>query len=286
LSKNPIACGKGFSDYYLIFIYIVSYQNTEDLMALDETAIIIITALVVTIVILGCGFVIYAMRRRTKPTAVAEKPAKDPDLDTILTAPSFASSPFRVTKSVQATEAVHAKDELRILDLEREILGDAIRRLYEAHAEGKITETERERLAGSYKARMMSVKNAIAKDETIVALHELESMQQDLMKLFSERFGELTGKVEELRGRIDIKPVVKEVKVPMPKPQAPVVPDQMEKDEEENEEETSEPEKEKPKRTRKPSQERQKSEAEQRIDAIRNQIDEVMNKLGQMEIES
>ena len=43
--------------------------------------------------------------------------------------------------------ASNAKDELRMLDLERDILGDAIRRLYEAHAEGKITEQERDKLA-------------------------------------------------------------------------------------------------------------------------------------------
>ena len=57
-----------------------------------------------------------------------------------------------------------------MLDLERDILGDAIRRLYEAQAEGKITEAEREKLAASYKARMMAIKESISKDESIVAL--------------------------------------------------------------------------------------------------------------------
>ena len=102
-----------------------------------------------------------------------------------------------------------------MLDLEREILSDAIRRLYEAQAEGKISEAEREKLAASYKARMMSIKESISKDETIVALHDLEGMQEDLMKLFSERFGELTSKVEELRTKIDVKPI-REIPVKMP----------------------------------------------------------------------
>jgi outer membrane biosynthesis protein TonB len=136
---------------------------------------------------------------------------------------------------------------------------------------------------------MMSVKESMAKDETIVALHELEGMEEDLMKLFSERFGELNNKVEELRGRINIK-AVKEVKVQMPKPQIPIMPEQMEKaDEEETEAEAEGETKEKAQqKKRKPQSERQpqKTEAEQRIDAIRNQIDEVMNKLGQMEMES
>ena len=71
----------------------------------------------------------------------------------------------------------------------------------------KSPKSERDRLAVTYKNRMTIIKESIAKDETIVALHELEGMQEDLMTLFSERFGELTSKVDELRGRIDIKPI-------------------------------------------------------------------------------
>jgi hypothetical protein len=269
-------------DICLIFIYIVGNESTEDKMALDDSVIILALAVVAAIAIAACVALVLLMKRRTKKPI--EKPSKNSKMNSLFTS-SLEPSPFKVTKSVQSTDATHAKDELRILDLEREILGDAIRRLYEAHAEGKITELERERLAGSYKARMMAVKDSMAKDESIVALHELEGMQEDLMKLFSERFGEITGKVEELRTRIDIRPV-KEIKIQMPKPQAPVVPDQMESDDEESQEEAETETKEKPKKPRKPPAEKQKTEAEQRIDAIRNQIDEVMNKLGQMEMDS
>ena len=62
---------------------------------------------------------------------------------------------------------------------------------------------------------MNLIKESISKDESIVALHELEGMQEDLMKLFSERFGELTSKVEELRTRIDVKPI-REIPIKMP----------------------------------------------------------------------
>ena len=68
----------------------------------------------------------------------------------------------RSSFSAERLRTRRAKDELRILYLEREILADAIRRLYEAHAEGKITELERERLAASYKARMLTVKDSMA----------------------------------------------------------------------------------------------------------------------------
>jgi hypothetical protein len=232
-------------------------------------------ALIASVVILACAIVIYGMRKRTKqPKKPVETEAE----------PKLGGLPFKISKSVQGNDASHAKDELRILDLEREILSDAIRRLYEAHAEGKITEQERERLAATYKTRMNSVKDSIAKDETIVALHELEGMQEDLMKLFSERFGELSSKVEELRTRIDVKPL-KEIKIQLPTQTAA---EKQEKSVEEEETEETERETEKPRKRKKtePEKPSAKTEAEQRIEQIRGEVEKVLDKLGQMEIET
>ena len=234
--------------------------------------------LVLLVIIIAVGVLVFAMRRVGKKSE-PKKPQKTSDSD-----PEYSNLPFKISKSVQTTTASSAKDELRILDLEREILGDAIRRLYEAHAEGKITEQEREKLALTYKNRMNTIKESIAKDESIVALHELEGMQEDLMKLFSERFGELTSKVEELRTRIDVKPI-REIPIKMPQ-----TPTQLEKDEEEEEEETEDAVggEEKPKKKRKPPEEKPdaKTEAERRIESIRSEVEKVLDKLGQMEIES
>jgi hypothetical protein len=246
---------------------------------------------VALVIIIAVAAVVFAMRRyssnkKTAPTAPKAEPSKQiqANLDPLYT----SAVPFRVSKSIPATTAASAKDELRMLDLEREILGDAIRRLYEAQAEGKITEAERERLAAGYKQRMNTIKESIAKDESIIALHELEGMQEDLMKLFSERFGELTSKVEELRSRIDVKPI-REIPV---KP-IPTTPIQMEDEEEEDEtveEETAEAKtgERKPVKKRKPPEEKPtpKTEAERRIESIRSEVEKVLDKLGQMEIES
>jgi hypothetical protein len=243
----------------------------------------IIVTLVLLVIIIAVGTVVFAMRRYAKsPSERKKQPEKKKtDLD-----PEYTPLPFKVSKSVQTTMASDAKNELRILDLERDILGDALRRLYEAHAEGKITEQERDKLALTYKNRMNLIKESITKDESIVALHELEGMQEDLMKLFSERFGELTSKVEELRGRIDVKPI-REIPIKMPT-QTPM---QLETDEEEEEEEkpgVPASGEEKPKKKRKPPEERpdQKTEAEKRIESIRSEVEKVLDKLGQMEIES
>lgn len=217
-------------------------------------------------VIITCLIVIYAMRKRGK------KEGKILEEEKIKM--EFKGLPFKIVKSVSREEAALAREEFRILDLEREILSDAIRRLYEAHAEGKITEEERERLARTYKSRMMAVKEAISKDESLVALHELEAMQEDLIKLFSERFDEISTKVEELRSKVEAKPI-KEITVPVAK--APPTATTKEK-----------PATERAKRRRRkaPAKPSPKTEAEKRIEEIRAEVEKVLDRLGQMEIEN
>jgi cell division septation protein DedD len=178
-------------------------------------------------------------------------------------------------RTVSKDEAQEAKDKLKMLDLEREVLSSAIRRLYEAQAEGKISEEEREGIAQRYKSRMMKVRDSISKSESVVALHELESMQEDLIKLFSERFDELGRKVEELRTRLEIK-AEKEEATPLT-----VVTETSAAD-------TPEKEKEKEKRRprKKPAQApTPKSDAEKRIEEIRTEVEKVLERLGQIEVE-
>jgi hypothetical protein len=218
-------------------------------------------------VIIAGVIIIYSVRKRDKKEkkeGVKEKPRE------------LEGLPFKVVKSVPREEASSAKDELRILDLEREILSDAIRRLYEAQAEGKITEQERERLAQTYKARMMTIKEAISHDESLVALHELETMQEDLIKLFSDRFTELTTKIDGLRSKVEVEPI-KEAAIPI---------EHQTQMEEKGEEKTVD-EEEKSKRKRKPpSKPTPRTEAEKRIEEIRAEVEKVLDRLGQMEVES
>ena len=172
--------------------------------------------------------------------------------------------PPEVGRSVTSDDAKKARDELRMLDLEREILGYAIRRLYEAQAEGKITEEERERLAQGYKDRMLRIKDMISRSESVVALHELETMQEDLVKLFDERFDEIDEKIGDLRSSLEFKPITE---VPIPSPAAPSAPP------------------EKRRRARKPPAPR-KTEAEKRIEEIKAEVEKVLERLGQIEVEA
>jgi hypothetical protein len=182
----------------------------------------------------------------------------------------------RTHKSVTSENVEKAEEELRTLTLEREILSDAIRHLYEAHAEGKITEEEREILAERYKSRMMKVRDAISENESVVALHELEIMQDDLTKLFNERFDELGNKIDELRDKIGIE--IEEAIVPTPIR----MPTQIEEESPPKKRRSSKSKK----RTTRKTQKSRKTAAEERIEKIRSDVEKVLNRLEQMEAEA
>ena len=177
--------------------------------------------------------------------------------------------PLKGQRTVTPFDAQKSKKELRLLDVEREILSFGIRRIYEAHAEGKIDEKERDRLARDYKQQMREIKDSITEKESVVALHELESMQEDLIKLFNNRFDEINQKIGGLRMNLNI----------TPKPAAP-------KPERSSSASKAEPEEDKsPKKKKEPTKPR-KTEAEEKIDKIRGEVEKVLERLGQMETEA
>jgi len=181
--------------------------------------------------------------------------------------------PFQVSKSISSTEATRAKSELKLFGLEKEILSDALRKLYAAQADGRITEEEREQIANSYKSRMMSLKDSMSQDESLVALHQLEVMQGDLVKLFSDRFEELSGKVDELRSKVNVSQIT-EVEEPILS-ETSIAPS-----EEDVFSKTSK------RKRKKPVEPRYATEAEKRIEQIRTDIEKVLDRLGQMEVDS
>ena len=112
---------------------------------------------------------------------------------------------LKAEHSVTPDEANKARDELRVLDFEREIVIYALERIHEAEKEGKISEEERNRLSSRYQEKIEKIEDKISRSEAIATLHELETMQEDLLKQFSESFGDLNQKIEEVRSRLEIK---------------------------------------------------------------------------------
>ncbi len=118
--------------------------------------------------------------------------------------PEIVASKTRIVAQERVKEA---SERLRILNVEREILSYALRRLYEAHAEGRLTAEERDKLAERYKEELRQVREEIVRNESIITLDELERMQEDLIEMFTEKFNEINKKIEELRNKSGIWPL-------------------------------------------------------------------------------
>ena len=204
---------------------------------------------------------------RTEKKKKTEKSAEVPKLEPEGYLP-------KIKRSVTHDEVEEARNKLRILSLEREILSYAIRRLYEAQAEGKISEEERDRLSEKYKEDMRRINEDLSRGESIIALNELERMQEDLLKLFNERFDELNKRIEEMRTRSGIEPIepLETVEIEKPVTAAPsetTMPTRERKRKEISEKKPAPPE---------------KSEAERKVEQIMAEVEKVLARLEQMEV--
>ena len=121
---------------------------------------------------------------------------------------------------------------------------------------------------------MMKIRGAITEKESIMALHELEVMQEDLSKLFNDRFEELSNKIEVLRSQVGVEPEENISPIPDATPQIDIV--QLEKPS------TARTGRKSGTRKAQPSR---KSKAEERIEKIRSDVEKVLDRLGQMEAE-
>lgn len=210
------------------------------------------------------------------PAKEDEGPERELDMERTEEARPATVYPIRVERSVTRDEARRARDELRALNVEREIVSFALTHLYEAEADGKITEAERAQLVDRYRRSMRGLERQIERNQLIVDLHELEGAQDDLVKTFHAKLQELGRRVEGMRSALGV--AVKEAPPPTvpPQPEPPSKPPKVKEEEKEEKKEEDEGGRRRPRR-------RTKTEAEERIEAIQEEVLKVLERLEQIE---
>jgi hypothetical protein len=175
-------------------------------------------------------------------------------------------------KTVTESDVSKARERLRVASLERDIVGDALTKIYEAEAKGQITEAERNQLAQRYKVDLKRVDGEIDTHKKLVDLHELESAKEDLLKSFNEKLMEIDARINQIKPSIT-QITAQEAKVPVPISQPvktetpPATPAQPSANKE------------------RPSKEKPKNKAEERLEAIREEVLKAMERLEQIETE-
>jgi hypothetical protein len=180
-------------------------------------------------------------------------------------------TPEAIRKSISTPEAAKARDQLRLANFEREILGDVMTKIYEAEAKGELKESEKNTLVQHYKSDLKRVDSEIDNHRKIVNLYELESAKEDLLKSFNEKMMEIDLKISQIQPNTTLaSSLARETKTAEPEQERPAP-----------KTETPEPVQAKEKTVR----ERPKNKAEERLDAIREEVLKAMERLEQIETE-
>ena len=219
-----------------------------------------------------------SIKLRESPAPKKKEDEKTPQEE--MTKPVLSSQAMTpIYTSVSKQDVQRAEEDLRILSVEKEIVSYALTRLYEAQAEGKITEGDKEKLLGKYKDEMNGLEKQINDKQMVVRLHELESTQSDLVKLFQEKFEEINRNIENIRTSLGLSPqpskqqeTSEEKKEIPPKEKEEEV---TEKNKEEATEETKE----------KASSRPRKSKAEEKVEAIQQEVLKILERLEKQEAE-
>src|SRR5213594_5099444 len=175
--------------------------------------------------------------------------------------------PDILKKTITGTDLSKARDRLRLASLERDIIGDALTKIYEAEAKGLINEPEKNQLLQRYKTDLKRVDGEVDTHKKTVDLYDLESAKEDLLKSFHEKMLEIDLKISQIRPTTTIAP---EEKTAQPPPTPKTDPAQTT---------PTTPAKERPAR------EKPKNKAEERLETIREEVLKAMERLEQIETE-
>ncbi len=190
-------------------------------------------------------------------------------------APTTSLEPFpipdTIRKTITESDIAKARNRLRVANLERDIIGDALTKIYEAEAKGTINEPEKNQMIQPYKNDLKRVDAEIDTYKKTVDLYELEAAKEDLFKRFQETFLDIQARIEKIRPSLNL-PTSTETKPTEPNP-APTKTEPTEPIEQ------NAPPKEKPPR------EKARNKAEEKIETIREEVLKAMERLEQIETE-
>ena len=120
-----------------------------------------------------------------------------PEPERIIPLPPLPGQPKNI-QSASEEDVQKAREALKVLTLERQIIGSALTTIFESETKGIISSTERVRLVDKYKVDLKELENTIAKHQRIVDLHDLEKSRQELIKNFNVKMSEIDNKIRHL----------------------------------------------------------------------------------------
>ena len=129
-------------------------------------------------------------KKEPSPATKPERIIPLPDLPTSTLEP-------QPTTTIEAVNK--ARETLKVLKLERQILGSAVTTIYESHSKGDISEAERDRMLEKYKVDLKRLETEIDENQRVVDLHDLEIARDEIIKEFKSKLAEIEAKLKDLK---------------------------------------------------------------------------------------
>jgi hypothetical protein len=197
-----------------------------------------------------------------------------PESERIIPLPSIPGTSLEAPRSTSEEAVNHARETLKVLKVEQQIIGTALTTIYESHTKGLINQTERDRLIEKYKVDLARLEKSIGENQRVVDLFDLESEREQLVRNFNARLAEIDAQVRTLRSGGSLNRSQKPAQGAEKKGNPP---ENESKKEQTNQEQASKKSSE--------SDEQQITDAEKRIEQIRAEILQAMDRLEQIESE-
>jgi hypothetical protein len=124
---------------------------------------------------------------------------KSPEAARIIPLPNLSGSGLDTPPSTPLEAVNNARQTLKVLKLERQILGSAVTTIYESHSKGVISEAERDRMLEKYKVDLKRLEKGIQENQQIVDVHDLEVEREELIKGFKTKLADIDAKLRELK---------------------------------------------------------------------------------------
>ncbi len=160
-----------------------------------------------------------------------------------------------------------------MLKLERQILGSAVTTIYESQTKGVITEAERDRLLEKYKVDLKRLEKDIGENQQLVDLFDLEVERGEATKAYKAKLAEIDARLKELRSGNSSRA------------QNPIQQAHQQATQDKAREEESRKNQSSQEQQAREKEDQQVSDAEKRIEKIRAEILQAMDRLEQIEAE-
>ena len=122
-----------------------------------------------------------------------------PDQERIIPLPNLPPSTLEWRPSTSLQTINEAREALKVLRLERQILGSALTTIYESHTKGVITEPERDKLLEKYKVDLKKLEKQIDDNQQIVEVYDLEVERDQETKNYKAKMDEIDARLKELK---------------------------------------------------------------------------------------